>query len=203
MHPWMAHLAWTCPERGRVFCDGCPSFGAVWNSLEFNHNGWYMSRVTLPHKHDDTDACANAALHTYLLNGDILLLLVRSWPLPQKRALGDRTHYSAVTPSNYSTSLTITSFDSRRHLWSWKFYWGFNSAMVTHVGSKMLFDDPAVTRRRLGGPAAPLIVNNLLGEISQPAHVWPRAKTYNNCDNCHQTGSVNLQRLLTCNRVDL
>ena len=105
MHPWKAHLTRTCPGEG-----ACLS-AAVWNSLELNHNGWYMSRVTLQHKHDDTGACANAALLTHLLNGDILLLLIRRWPSQQKRALGDRTRYSAVQ----RWPLVTTARLSRQH----------------------------------------------------------------------------------------
>ena len=35
-------------------CDGRPSFGAVWKTLELNHSGVYVSRDTLPHNHNDT-----------------------------------------------------------------------------------------------------------------------------------------------------
>ena len=65
IHPWKTHLARTCPGRGCARCDGCASFGAVWNTLELNHNSGYVSRVTPSHKHNDTGACANAVLLTY------------------------------------------------------------------------------------------------------------------------------------------
>ena len=41
--------------------------------------------------------CANAVLLTYLLNGEILLLFIRTWPSRQKRAHSDRTLCSTVT----------------------------------------------------------------------------------------------------------
>ena len=105
--------------RERVFQDGCPSFGAVWNTLELIHKSGYVSRVTLPHKHEDTGA--NAALLTYLLNGDILLLLIRRWPSPtETRPWWPNTLISgsAVTSSDGSASFTTASLDSWRYLWS-------------------------------------------------------------------------------------
>ena len=131
-------------ERERVFQDECPSFGAVWNALEMINKSGYVSRVTLPHKHEDTGA--NAALLTYLLNGDILLLLIRRWPLQQKLALGDQTRYSAAQ----RWPLVTTARLSRQHLsiaggtFDHKNFIG-GSNMVTHVCSNMLFgDDPMV-----------------------------------------------------------
>ena len=110
----------TCTGGGsESFKMWCPSFGAVWNALELIHKSGYVSRVTLPHKHEDTGA--NAALLTYLLNGDILLLLIRRWPSQQKRALGDRTRYSAAQRWPLVTTARLSrqpSLDSWRHLWS-------------------------------------------------------------------------------------
>ena len=53
MYPWKAHLARKCPVE-EALRDGCPSFGAVWKTLELNHNGGYVSRVTPSHNHNDS-----------------------------------------------------------------------------------------------------------------------------------------------------
>ena len=77
-------------------------------------------------------------LLTYLLNGEILLF-IRTWPSQQKRALGDRTRYSAVTRQlggsavrrwrchSNDTAPLVTAHLGRRHLsLIIKFYWGLS-----------------------------------------------------------------------------
>ena len=154
---------------------------SVWNALELIHKSGYVSRVTLPHKHEDTGA--NAALLTYLLNGEILLL-IRRWPSQQKRALGVRTRYSAAQ----RWPLVTTTRLSRQHLsitggtFDHKNFIG-DSAMVTHVCSNLLFDGLTAIRQPLATTSrlqrhAPL---GLSGGFDhkfywgiKSAHAWPR-----------------------------
>ena len=69
------------PSRPNMFEGGGEPFVMAalllerYETLELNHNSGYVSRVTPPHKHNDTGACANAVLLTYLLNGEILLFI--------------------------------------------------------------------------------------------------------------------------------
>ena len=155
MHPWKAHLAQTCTGVGEFF-----AMAALLSDLYGTVSNSTTTVDTCHVLHSNTSMMILAQmlryLLTYLLNGDISLLLIRRWTSQQKRApwwpntLFTAQRWPLVTTARLSRqhlSIAGGTFDRKNFKGGLTRPW---SPMIEHVIRRPGGDSAAAARRRLG-----------------------------------------------------